>query len=274
MLVDYKIFSDGSSRGNPGPGGWGAIIISISRVDLDGADVVELGGGESRTTNNKMELMAVAKALGEIWATVKKDTSMTAKISSVDIYTDSSYLINGITKWVHGWKRNGWKTKTKDDVLNKDIWVSIDESINSLGSSKVKWHHVGGHVGIVGNERCDVIATAFADSYIEKTAIKDAENDAEKFSLFSGDIKEYRKVLDGRDILDISHDEELVEAKKSSSSRSNAKAYSYVSKVDGVIQTHKTWQECEKRVRGARGARFKKALSIGEEAEIMASFNN
>ena len=252
VAMNISIFTDGSSRGNPGPGGWGVIVI-FGDVSASHGRVVELGGGEAKTTNNRMELMAAAKAFSYI--NDQKNTM--ANGSTIDIYTDSAYLINGITKWIGGWKRNGWKTKTKDDVLNKGLWLEIDHAITKI--SKVKWHHIGGHVGIVGNERCDEIATAFAD------------ND-EKFVLYNGSLEKYKEILGGRDILEISHDMELVATKKSSSARSNAKAYSYISKVDGVIQTHKTWAECEKRVKGARGARFKKALSIGEEAEIVESF--
>ncbi|MEI6396502.1 MAG: ribonuclease HI [Candidatus Taylorbacteria bacterium] len=232
--MSINIFTDGSSRGNPGPGGWGAVIVA--------SEVIELGGGEKQTTNNRMELTAAAKALASI------------KHESVNIYTDSAYLINGITKWIHGWKKNGWKTKTKDDVLNKDLWQDIDHSIVT-GSLKIKWHHIGGHVGIVGNERCDEIATAFADG--------------DDIKLYNGSLADYKKAINGRDISDITHDTALAATKKDSRSRSDAKAYSYVSKVDGTIEIHKTWKECEDRVRGARGARFKKALSRGEEQEII-----
>ncbi len=254
--MNIKIFTDGSSRGNPGPGGWGAIVIYGGK-----SEVVELGGGEKNTTNNRMELKAAAKALEMV---SKVSGSVAGAAPSIDIYTDSAYLINGITKWVSGWKRNGWKTKTKDDVLNKDLWLEIDHLANT-SSLKIKWHHIGGHVGIAGNERCDEIATAFADDIAGGGGGRGA-------NLFNGSLGDYKKVLGGRDILDISHDVGLAATKKSSSARSNAKAYSYVSKVDGVIQTHKTWQECEKRVKGARGARFKKALSVGEESEIIKSF--
>ena len=265
----YKIsiFTDGSSRGNPGPGGWGAIVVvsfngTADKFSGDTDVVKELGGGENKTTNNRMELMAVAKALSFL-----NDLGDKKNISSVglsiDIYTDSSYLINGITKWVCGWKKNGWKTKTKDDVLNKDLWLEIDYLLSGGSggshSQNIKWHHIGGHIGIVGNERCDLIATAFADG-------------DKSFKLYEGSLAKYKEIIEGRDILDISHDTELLATKKSAGTRSNAKAYSYVSKVDGVIETHKTWLECEKRVKGTRGARFKKSLSIGEEHEIINSF--
>lgn len=227
------IFTDGASRGNPGPGGWAAIVV-------DGTTVIEIGGSEERTTNNKMELKA---AVGGLKKTVAG--------SSVTVLTDSSYLINGVTKWVKGWKRNGWKTKTQGDVSNRDVWEDLD----ALASARnVKWEHVGGHVGIAGNERCDQIATAFADGY---------EPD-----LYDGPLSDYMIP----NVLDVSHDEVKVAAKSSSSSRSKAKAYSYISMVNREVKTHRTWAECEARVKGVRGARYKKALDATEEAKIKNEF--
>jgi ribonuclease HI len=239
--MKYKIFTDGSSRGNPGPGGWGAVIVCGEEK------IIELGGGEKNTTNNRMELTAALESFKKLNQLMHKDSADAA----LEVFTDSSYLINGITKWVPGWIRNGWKTKTKDDVLNKDIWselYSISKSFN------IKWNHIGGHVGIVGNERCDEIATQYADG--------------EKVELYHGSFAKYKI----QNILDLKHDSEKAMQKKGSSERSRAKAYSYISAVGGVVMTHKTWGECEKRVRGVKGAKYKKALDRGEEAEIMRDF--
>jgi ribonuclease HI len=227
------IFTDGSSRGNPGPGGWGTVIV-------DGDIVIEMGGGEKETTNNRMELKAAIQGI-----------SHTKEKEHVSVYTDSSYVINGITKWIHGWKRNDWKTKTKEDVLNKDLWMDLGEAIEGR---TVEWRYVGGHVGIVGNERCDVIATGFADG--------------KKVELYNGSLEKYLHP----NVLDISLDESKAANKKSDSARSKAKAYSYISMVNKKIETHATWAECEKRVKGVRGARFKKALDSGEEEQIIAEF--
>jgi ribonuclease HI len=227
------IFTDGSSRGNPGPGGWGAVIITENTV-------TELGGGEKHTTNNRMELTAAAEAL-----------SHAPKGSSIIVHTDSSYVINGITKWIKGWKANNWITKGKVDVMNRDLWTALDKAVSER---HVEWKYVGGHIGILGNERCDRVATDFADG---------------------NDPKLYKGAIDGYDlpdILNISYDQESLTKKKSSSSKSNAKAYSYVSSVGGVIETHKTWAECEKRVKGAKGARYKKSLSRDNEQEIIREF--
>lgn len=228
------IFTDGSSRGNPGPGGWGSVVV-------DDVKVRELGGREANTTNNRMELSAAMNALR---ATRENDL--------ITIYTDSSYVINGITKWIHGWKKNGWMTKAKEEVLNKDLWVNLLE-LND--KRDVKWNYVGGHVGIIGNERCDVIATSFADE--------------SEISLYDGPLSQYSI----KNILDVSHDVSQMKAKKSDSSRSRAKAYSYVSVVQGVIKKHATWAECERRVKGTKGARFKKSISPDDENEIVKEFS-
>jgi ribonuclease HI len=235
-MEEIIIFCDGASKGNPGRGGWGAIV---SR----GNHVAELGGREAHTTNNRMELTAALKAL---------ELAASQANAPVVVHTDSSYVINGITKWVHGWKRNGWVTKEKKDVLNKDLWVPLVEAVQSLPNG-IAWEYVGGHVGIKGNERVDEIASDFAEGVDVK--------------LYRGPKENY-----GIDINDLSHSAELKEKKSSSKSRSGAKAFSYVSRVDGVIQVHQTWAECEARVKG-KSARFKKALSQEDEAAIIEDFS-
>ncbi|MFA6295720.1 MAG: ribonuclease HI [Candidatus Paceibacterota bacterium] len=139
------IFTDGSSRNNPGPGGWGAVIA----IKSDDVTVIELGGGEKHTTNNRMELMA---AIGGVSNAPESD--------DITVLSDSAYVINGITNWIHGWKRNNWRTSAKKAVLNKDLWMKLDECV---AGKNIKWKHVAGHAGIPGNERCDEIATSFAD---------------------------------------------------------------------------------------------------------------
>lgn len=232
------IFTDGASRGNPGPGGWGSVVVH--QKSKDETLVTELGGREDMTTNNRMELKACVRGI-----------SYAEKDASILVYSDSSYVINGITKWIKGWKRNGWITSTKQEVVNKDLWMELDEAIQGR---HVKWQYVGGHVGIVGNERCDHIATASADE--------------RELKLFKGNLKDY----DIPNILDISIDENAAREKKSSSSRSKAKAHSYISSVGGVIEVHHSWAECEKRVKGKPGARYKKSLDSAEEAKIIEEF--
>lgn len=235
------IFTDGSSRGNPGRGGWSALIIFHD--DSGQINLKEIGGREDMTTNNRMEIKAAIQGLSSL-----------KEKSEVTLYTDSSYLINGITKWVSDWKKNDWKTKTKKDVLNVDLWEKLDE-VNDIHD--VSWKYVGGHIGVKGNERCDEIATKFADN--------------EDVQLYSGPLSGY----DHGDILNVSFDEEKLSQKeinKNKSVKNKGKAYSYVSKVGGKVEFHKTWADCEKRVKGVSGAKFKKSFSQEDEANIVREF--
>ncbi len=241
MKEKVIIFSDGASKGNPGPGGWGAVLVV-------GDSVTELGGAEKHTTNNRMELVGAISALENI---SKKNID----ISEISIYTDSRYVINGITKWIFGWKKRSWKTLQKDDVVNRDLWEKLDLFTQKF-IGKIKWNYVGGHIGIAGNERVDEIASGFATNEVPQ--------------LFSGNISDYKY-----DVKNISMDDEQLAQKKDRSeakNRSKAKAYSYISMVNGVIETHSTWGECEGRVKGVRGAKFKKALSETEEKSIIADW--
>ncbi|MDB5224854.1 MAG: ribonuclease [Candidatus Adlerbacteria bacterium] len=231
------IFTDGASKGNPGRGGWGAIVATPTHVR-------ELGGRQDAATNNQMELMAAVEALTYA-ATVQENFPVT-------VYADSSYVINGITKWVKGWKRNDWKTKTGGQVANRDLWEQLADAVENI-SSNISWEYVGGHVEIAGNERVDTIASDLA----EKLPV----------SLYDGARAAYTV-----DVENISHSAEALERKSAGKSRSRSAAYSYVSLVDGTVMTHKTWGECEARVKG-KIARFKKAASAAEESSIIADFS-
>lgn len=232
------IFTDGASRGNPGPGGWGAIVVADEKAK-------ELGGREDVTTNNRMELKAVISALEYYFSNEEGS-------NSPKIYTDSSYVLKGATLWLKAWKTNGWKTKAKDDVSNKDLWQKFDAVVDGR---KVEWQLVSGHVGVPGNERADVIATKFADN--------DAEN------LFEGNLSDYKI-----NILEISFDQNQKASRDAGKKRSGAKAYSYISMVQGEIKIHQTWEECEKRVKGTKGAVYKKSLSPSDERDIIADFKS
>ena len=137
------LFTDGSSRGNPGPGGWGTIVALPHRV-------IELGGNEKTTTNNRMELTAILRGL----------QAVPADIVETIIHTDSTYAMQGATQWIHGWKRTGWQTKAGNTVSNRDLWEEIAQAMHK---KHITWNVIAGHVGIPGNERVDVIATCCAD---------------------------------------------------------------------------------------------------------------
>ena len=136
-MARVTIYTDGACSGNPGPGGWGVLFRY-------GDTEKELCGGEAETTNNRMELMAAIKAL----STLKRPME-------VDLYTDSTYVRDGITKWIHNWKRNGWRTAAKKPVKNADLWQTLDEA---LARHAVNWHWVKGHAGHPDNERADMLA--------------------------------------------------------------------------------------------------------------------
>ena len=132
------IYSDGACSGNPGPGGWGAVILSGDRV-LD-----EIYGGENPTTNNRMEMMAVIAAL-----------QAQSGAEPICVITDSSYVKDGITRWIAGWKRNGWRTSQKKPVKNQDLWQEIDQQSQRL---TIEWQWIKGHAGHRWNERADALA--------------------------------------------------------------------------------------------------------------------
>jgi ribonuclease HI len=132
-----EIFTDGACRGNPGPGGWGVVFRY-------GETEKEICGGEAATTNNRMELTAVIRALEAL-----------KQPSRVRLYTDSQYVQKGIQEWIHSWKRNGWKTADKKPVKNKELWVELDELRKP---HDIEWHWVKGHAGHPENERADALA--------------------------------------------------------------------------------------------------------------------
>lgn len=230
--MKIHVFTDGSSRGNPGPGGWGSVVVTDSAVR-------ELGGAEADTTNNRMELRACIGALQHVRGL--------GVVANCLVYSDSKYVIQGIESWVHGWVKNGWVTKKDEPVVNQDLWQELYELTQDLD---VSWKYVGGHIGIPGNERCDVIATSFADGVDP--------------NLYKGSIEGYPV----KNILQF--DGETVKQEKKNTRK--GAAYSYLSLVGGVLVKHKTWADCESRVKGTKGAKFKKALSASDEKEIAASW--
>lgn len=143
-----SVYTDGACSGNPGPGGWGVVVC------YSNGTYQELGGGESKTTNNRMEMQAAVSAL--------QFYQESGQGEPITLYTDSEYLKNGITKWIKGWKNKGWKTSSGSDVLNQDLWELLDQ----LNCKQVQWEYVRGHSGNPQNERCDQIARAFSQGKI------------------------------------------------------------------------------------------------------------
>ena len=152
-----EIYTDGSSKGNPGQGGWGAIIFDEEKV-------LEIGGNEENTTNNRMEMRAAIEAL-----------KILPEGAEAKLHTDSEYLMKGITVWILGWQKNNWRTKDKKEVLNKDLW---QELWRETEKRKVEWKKVLGHSGHTLNERCDEIAQSLANG--------------KQMKLFEGNLLDYK----------------------------------------------------------------------------------
>lgn len=232
------VFTDGGAKGNPGPGGWGVVIVTPDGL------VTELGGGGSPVTNNQMEITSAIQALAYLRGTA----------GALEIYADSTYVIKGITNWIWGWRRRGWKTAQGGDVLNRDLWERLSSEVDARGKDTIAWHYVRGHTGVPGNERVDEIATAFA--------LK------EGIDLYEGPLGEYP-----RPILDLPDDTTVPRRTPASTpGQPRRAAYSYLSVVDGVPQRHATWPECDRRVKGRSGALYKKAMSATEEAAILRAW--
>lgn len=230
------VFCDGACSGNPGPGGWGAIVASP-----DG-EVRELGGRNPLTTNNQMELTAAIRSL----------EFLRDETREIFVHTDSTYVIRGITQWIFGWKRNGWKSSTGNDVANRDLWEALHQVVQARKKEhKITWQHVRGHAGIPGNDRADTIAVAFAKN--------------ESIALYRGKLPGYPVAL-----YDIPETPSKVPEMKPKAAKTAA--YSYLSDVGGVPARHQTWAECERRVKGKSGAKFKKTTSAQDEAKLLESW--
>ncbi len=221
-------YIDGAARGNPGKAGWGAVLF------FPDGKVIELGGANTHATNNQMELTAAIEALSFM-----NNQNIS---SSIVLRTDSTYVLRGITAWVFGWQKNGWRTSTDEPVANENLWRKLVE----LSGKNISWEKVKGHDGAFGNEMADTIATDFADNG--------------KRDLFSGEKNDYENKF-----------KDFVSLKKPIPKKSSSKkAYSYVSSVDGIVNVDSSWDECKRRVEGKKGARYKKVFSKTEESDLVA----
>lgn len=228
-------YCDGACSGNPGAGGWGAVLI------LPEGRVRELGGGERLTTNNRMEMagaIAVLKAVSE-------------RPEPVKLFTDSSYLLNGITQWIRSWKRRGWTTMDGNSVLNRELWEELD-SLAAARKGRLSWVHVKGHCGHEVNERCDEIAVAY--SHDETPALYDGPATGCAYSLLDP-LSEQLRVAGA--------------PSNRSERRPKPKGGYYVSVVGGKVERHSAWPDCQKKVHGVSGAKFKKVSSAEEERETL-----
>jgi len=234
------IFADGAAKGNPGPGGWGVIVVTPA------GEVMELAGRVPHTTNNRMELTAVIEGLGGARTTPGR----------VAVYTDSTYVIRGIREWIHAWRRRGWKTAGGTDVVNRDLWEGLAALVAARAApGDVEWHFVRGHSGIPGNERVDEIAEGNAAGRPP--------------ALYRGPLLRYPVP-----VLDVPEDTRVPRRspRPAAGAARKTPAHSYLSLVDGQLARHATWAECERRVKGRSGARFRKATSAADEAAILRAW--
>ena len=233
---DILLFTDGASKGNPGPGGYGAILV------FPEGRVKELGEGFREVTNNQMELLATIEGIKEIEGIP----------GPLAVLTDSTYVIQGITQWVWGWLKNEWRTAAGKPVANRDYWQQLMK-LTSARTESISWHYVRGHTGVPGNERADEIGSELA---------------------FGKSVALYDGMLTGYDLAihDIPENTNLPDRSRSAAKTSKKAAYSYLSVVGGELQSHATWKDCEARVKGRSGARFKKAVSAADEAAIKKSW--
>ena len=227
------IFTDGACSGNPGPGGWGAVLA------FPDGKVFELGGSVRSATNNQMELLATVEALE-----AARDFE-----GPVAVYTDSTYVIRGITQWVWGWRKKEWKTAEGKEVANQDLWKDLVR-VTAARKPKVEWHYVRGHIGTPGNERVDEIATRFSSG--------------RNVNLYRGSLLQYDIAIH-----DIPEDTSLPEMRPKEEKKV---AHSYLSLVNGVLERHSDWKSCEARVKGRPGAKFKKTMSAANESEILSEW--
>lgn len=227
------VFTDGAASGNPGPGGWAA---TIRRPE---GDIVELGGPEADTTNNRMELTGVIRALA----------NLSRSPGQVAVFTDSTYVIRGITQWIWGWRKRGWKKADGADVTNRDLWERLF-TLAYARTPAIIWRYVPGHAGVPGNERCDKIAVGYSK--------------ARRVRLFRGHEQDYDV-----DLTILPPDAPLPEMRER---KPKPKAHSYLSEVGGEVMRHDTWASCESRVKGRSGARFKKTTSADNEIEVLQTW--
>ncbi len=223
------IYTDGACSGNPGIGGWAYVLFDGHETVYEAADF------EEQTTNNRMEMSGVVRAFQELQ---RLKTQGAVSFNAIYVHSDSSYVIQGITNWIFGWKKRGWKNMEGKDVANQTLWLELDEAVAPF-RQMTKWIHVPGHAGIPGNERCDELSVEVTKGKTSHRA--DFPSETYPVDIFSAvDLQKFKKV----------------------------DPY-YLSYVNGTLKKHATWPECEAAVKGRTGVRFKKIKSLNDEVQVL-----
>jgi ribonuclease HI len=237
-------YTDGACSGNPGPGGWAAVIV-------DDGNREEISGGEPETTNNRMELTAVIEALRRV-----------PPDAPVKVVTDSQYVLKGITSWLAGWQKRGWRTATGGPVLNRDLW----EALATLVGARVTWEWVRGHSGHRENTRVDQLARMHAQAGVaarRERGVGHAPSPAAANSAPAGHLA--ARPGSGR--------RAGITARGNGAGKAPSGGWpTYLSLVDGRLMRHRDWPSCEQRVHGQSGARFKKCRGPDEERATVAGW--
>lgn len=233
-MLDVKayLYTDGACSGNPGPGGWGYVLVDLSKNR-----VFEGTGFEPQTTNNRMEMLAVIRGF---------HFAAQHNIKSLLVLTDSTYVIRGFTQWRFGWKKRGWKTQEGADVQNQDLWQQLDAASVGL---KLEWRYVRGHQGTPGNERVDQMAVASS----KQSPLRLYQSVKVEDYLF--------------DVTRLPEGEPLPEMNWQKPS--DSKPAFYVSFVNGVLTRHPDWASCERTVKGQSKALYKKVTSEQELQDVL-----
>jgi len=240
------VYTDGACSGNPGPGGW-----AIAAYFQASGQVIEKGAADPATTNNRMELLAAIEALSLALA---KDPD-----ADLVIFSDSKLVIEGARSWIHGWKKKNWIKSDGKPVMNQDLWQRLYPLLLSYGR-KLQWHYVAGHSEICGNDRVDEIAVAYSKlSHID---------------LYHGSLAAYphEKAFEQSELRTLTQEADPSEKKSKTRSAPATKDSIYLSYVDRELLRHKSWAECEARVKGRSGAKFKRVQNSSEEAQVLASW--
>lgn len=236
MTKNTVIYTDGACSGNPGPGGWAYIYLSDGQVH-------EAGGAAKPTTNNRMEIEAVIQSLEFHLENNPK------KI--IELYSDSTLLINACTKWLKNWIKNNWIKSDGAPVINQDLWQRL---VPLLGKVKINFHHIRGHSGDFHNERADDIAVAYSKSG--------------NIKLYHGPQSDYESFVDAVEEVDEST------VKKSEVSFNGKLSFPcYVSFLDGKIESYASWGECEKAVKGVSGIKFKKVKNQSQFDDFLKTLS-